>query len=103
MCSELRHPASNASSGSMCGESDYVKHFSWLSADVLAAVQVADNPSNPYGGGRGALDDGQASPRFWVPPSFAIAHHLIKALAQHGASWFGEGAGRQGQGMASSL
>ncbi|GAB4818050.1 hypothetical protein N2152v2_005096 [Parachlorella kessleri] len=82
-----------------------MEDIQWMDrSDVLAAVEVADRPSNPYGGGKGDLDGGQTSPRFWIPPSFAIAHHLIKAWAQHGASWFGEGSGRQGgQSVASSL
>lgn len=57
------------------------------SADVAASVAAADSADNPYNGGRGpAGQDG--GPPYWVPPSIAIAHHLIKAWVDHVGAWF---------------
>eukprot|EP00887_Chlorella_sp_A99_P005196 scaffold1.g5196.t1 len=81
----------------------------WVSrAEALAAVHAADDPDNPLLGG-----DGREGV-FFIPPRYAIAHHLIKAWAElpPGRSWFessagasggATGAGQERQGLTSSL
>lgn len=59
--------------------------------DVLASLAAADSPANPYAGGKGVVLEGAGhdQPPFWIPPSIAIAHHIIRAWVERGGNWFG--------------
>lgn len=58
---------------------------------VLQACAEADAPSSPYLQPSGAGDSGGGSALgFFVPPRFAIAHHLMRRWAEHGRPWFEE-------------
>ncbi len=54
-------------------------------ADVAAAVQLAQSPDSPYLGGKGSEEGRRLG--FFVPPPFAIAHHLLKVWVDRGP-WF---------------
>lgn len=56
---------------------------------MVEAVRLSEAPDSPYLGGSGG-DAGQRL-GFFVPPPFAIAHHLLKRWAQHGGPWFAGG------------
>ena len=73
-------------------------------ADVRASVAAADSRANPYNGGRGVVEPGSGvdQPPYWIPPSVAIAHHLIRKWVDNGGGWFSEAAAPaagQGQGQ----
>lgn len=54
-------------------------------ADVAAAVRLAQTPESPYLGGKGSEEGRRLG--FFVPPPFAIAHHLLKVWVERGP-WF---------------
>ncbi|KAL4423481.1 hypothetical protein ABPG77_003614 [Micractinium sp. CCAP 211/92] len=53
--------------------------------DVAAAVQLAQSPDSPYLGGKGSEEGRRLG--FFVPPPFAIAHHLLKVWVDR-SPWF---------------
>ncbi|KAL4431511.1 hypothetical protein ABPG75_006767 [Micractinium tetrahymenae] len=53
--------------------------------DVAAAVRLAAAPDSPYLGGKGSEEGRRVG--FFVPPPFAIAHHLMKVWVERGP-WF---------------
>ncbi|KAL4437163.1 hypothetical protein ABPG75_004302 [Micractinium tetrahymenae] len=58
----------------------------WVSReDVAAAVRLAAAPDSPYLGGKGSEEGARLG--FFVPPPFAIAHHLMKVWVERGP-WF---------------
>lgn len=62
----------------------------WVSREaILQACAEADSPSSPYLKPLGAGDSGSSSALgFFVPPRFAIAHHLMRRWAEHRRPWF---------------
>lgn len=56
-----------------------------LCTDVATAVRLAQAPDSPYLGGKGSEEGCKLG--FFVPPPFAIAHHLLKVWVERGP-WF---------------
>ncbi|KAK9805210.1 hypothetical protein WJX72_006176 [[Myrmecia] bisecta] len=75
-----------ATSDALSMDPDEMDDVRWIAkADVRKAVETSGQPDNPYLGGRSTTPDGID---FWIPPPFAIAHHLIKAWAEKEEPWF---------------
>ena len=58
-----------------------MEEVQWFSPEELrAALANSLRPENPYAGGQGVIEDGNGAEQvLWVPPPYAIAHHLIGA------------------------
>lgn len=55
-----------------------------LLADVRKALKNSGSAASPLNGGNGA------GMPFFLPPPYAIAHHLLKSWAERDGSWFAE-------------
>ncbi|KAK9835976.1 hypothetical protein WJX81_003158 [Elliptochloris bilobata] len=69
-------------------DQEEMEEVRWVSrANVLEAVAASAHPDNPYyGNSTGAPAEGGLD--FFIPPPWAIAHHLIKAWASRPVPWF---------------
>lgn len=85
---------------------DELAEARWVGrAEVLAAVAAARSDANPFNAGAAGPGGGSAVPSedggvggeggssgggvgFWVPPPFAIAHHLLRAWSERDGPWF---------------
>ena len=65
-------------------------------ADVAQAVRESEFPDSPYLQPLGSGSGTNSTLGFFVPPPFAIAHHIMRRWAEHGGPWFsGEQQGQQ--------
>ncbi|KAK9817473.1 hypothetical protein WJX74_009806 [Apatococcus lobatus] len=66
---------------------DEMDDVRWIPKNVIKqVVHASSQPDHPYMGGKGELP---SEIDFWIPPPFAIAHHLIKTWAgQTSSPWF---------------
>ena len=57
-------------------------------AEVAQAVRESESPDSPYLKPLSSSSPATSALGFFVPPPFAIAHHLMRAWVQHGGPWF---------------
>lgn len=57
-------------------------------ADIAQAVQESECPDSPYLKPLSSSSPVTSPLGFFVPPPFAIAHHLMRIWVQHGGPWF---------------
>ncbi|PRW58426.1 Nudix hydrolase chloroplastic [Chlorella sorokiniana] len=61
----------------------------WASReDVAQAVRESESPDSPYLKPLSSSSPVTSTLGFFVPPPFAIAHHLMRTWVQHGGPWF---------------
>jgi hypothetical protein len=60
-----------------------VEEVRWFDPEeLLVALESSTRPENPFAGGRGLVSDSGnngGEETLWIPPPYAIAHHLIAA------------------------
>ncbi|KAI7840059.1 hypothetical protein COHA_006190 [Chlorella ohadii] len=78
-----------AASSELRVDPEEMEEVRWVSREEVAqAVRESESPDSPYLKPLSSSSPATSVLGFFVPPPFAIAHHLMRAWVQHGGPWF---------------